>query len=181
MLKGKKLAQMFRTDNRILVKRLEEGYWLSNTYVLVRVGNKEGSKFIGKWNDYKTTDFIPHLNPGDTYEISSRRTRMVEDSDPLGDLIKSIDKDSLQKVTITELSKISGDESRRIYRCGDRLGLYSNKYQFIIEELKPSEIKAEGLLSPLVLLDKNEDVMGLIMPLRADEDEIKEKLKKIAS
>jgi len=178
MLDGKKLAQMFRTDYRIIIRRLESGYLISNTYVLVRVSEKTGLNFVDKWNGYKTTVDIPPLDGGETYEISSHKQRIIS-NDPLKRLIRHIDQDELMEVTITDLCKSTKDEVQRIYGFDHGLGVYQNKYHFLIDEYKPASIKTEGMLKPLILFNEAEDVMAMIMPVNINY-EIENELTRIA-
>ncbi|MFW6026363.1 MAG: hypothetical protein ACOCRX_08470, partial [Candidatus Woesearchaeota archaeon] len=66
------------------------------------------------------------------------------------------------------------------YKYGDNLGLIDNKYLFILDGLEADLIKTKDKLSPLVLFDEDQNIIGLIMPVRVKE-ELKEDLRAVAS
>ena len=173
---GKKLAQLFRKSNRMIIKRDKDCFWVTDTYALVRMDNMLASDFIAKWNSYKSTDNIPLLEDGDIYDISYSGSRFIKKKDPIGKVLKAATVDDLKDITLTGLSKIVDGEPKRIFKSGESLGLIDNKYLFIIDG---KSIKTKGKLSPLVLFDDNENTIGLIMPVRSKEA-IKEELKSLA-
>ena len=173
-----KLARMFRKANRILIKKVEGGLWVCDTYILIKLNPREESDFINKWNSYKSTRDIPSMENGSTFEISSVRNRIIE-KDPIGNILANINMDQLLKINITELSHIKDNTPRRIFKCKAGIGLYNNKYQFLIDKMDIDNIKVKGLLNPLVLI-KDEEVVGLIMPIRKKEG-LLDKIKSIAS
>jgi len=174
---GKKLAKQFRKSNRMIIKRANDSYWVTDTYALVKLDNMEATDFISKWNNYKSTDNIPLLEKGDIYDLSYSGSKFIKNRDPIGKVLKASTADDLIEVSLTDLSKIIDGNPKRIYKYDDNLGLIDSKYLFIVAG---KSIKTKGRLSPLVLFDDNENIAGLLMPVRA-KAEIKEELKKIAS
>ena len=75
---GKKLAKIFRKDNILLVKKEDKYLWVSNTYILVRLESKEAEKFLDKYNNYKTTENIPDLDSGETYESLYTNNKKID-------------------------------------------------------------------------------------------------------
>lgn len=176
---GKKLAQLFRKSNRMIIKRDKDCFWVTDTYALVKMDNMLTSDFIAKWNSYKSTDNIPFLEEDNIYDISYTGSRFIKNKDPIGKVLKASTDDDLIEVSLTDLSKIIDGKPKRIFKYYDNLGLIDNKYLFIIDGLTPEKIKTKGKLSPLVLFDDNENTIGLIMPVRSKEA-IKEELKSLA-
>ena len=176
---GKKLAQLFRKSNRMIIKRDKDCFWVTDTYALVRMNTMLASDFIAKWNSYKSTDNIPLLEEDNIYDISYTGSSFIKNKDPIGKVLKAATADDLKDITLTGLSKIIDGEPKRIFKSGESLGLIDNKYLFIIDGLTPEIIKTKGKLSPLVLFDKDENTIGLIMPVRSKEA-IKEELKSLA-
>ena len=79
MIKGKKLAQSFRKEDRLIVRKEKNCFWITDTYILIKLSIKEGKKFLMKWNSYKTTKDLPHLEKGKAYEIKPRIEGFIED------------------------------------------------------------------------------------------------------
>lgn len=173
---GKKLAKIFRKENLILVKKQEEYLWVSNTYILVRLKEKEAEKFLNKYNNYKTTKDIPFLESGETYEILYSENKKI-DKDPIGNLLNNISND-LKDVEITKFSRLKDNMICRIFKSDNKLGLFDNKYSFLMDKFNLIKIEAGDKYNPLILKNKNKEVCGLIMPVRINK--LLRDLKKLA-
>ena len=180
MIKGKKLAQSFRKEDRLIVRKEKNCFWITDTYILIKLSIKEGKKFLMKWNSYKTTKNLPHLKEDKAYEIKPRREGFIEDSNLIPPLINA-GYSNMKEVKITDIIYISDKKLYRVYQYDkNKQGIFNHKYSWIIDNLEYKKAEVEGPNKAVIFKDREDKITGMIMPIRTEKEDYLKELKKVA-
>ena len=168
MVKGKKIAKIFRTSKALLIKREGEDFWVSDTYLLLRLSGREANNFLSKYNGYRTTEDIPPLKPGQTYKKDSEKSRIIEE-DPIGVIISDYEGKDLITASLSNFCYKYKNRDCRMYRFGRQVGLFADRYSFVIDDIDSVTLACDGVNEPLVVKSEGK-IVGLVMPVRQSDD-----------
>lgn len=176
-MNGKKLAQKLRTEDKLLIERVNNDYWISNTYFAVKLNNYDFEDFKSKYNSYKSTETIRELpEEGQTLDYSNNYFN-VTDETPISNVIGGLNK--LKDTIFTDLIVKNEDTFLRVYQVNNDTGFIDNKYNWLLELVSYQKVFTEELLRPVIFKNAAGEINLLIMPLRQENDVFKEELNKL--
>lgn len=176
-MNGKKLAQKLRTEDKLLIERVNNDYWISNTYFAVKLNSYDFEDFKSKYNSYKSTETIRELpEEGQTLDYSNSYFN-VTDETPISNVIGGLNK--LKDTIFTDLIVKNEDTFLRVYQVNNDTGFIDNKYNWLLELVSYQKVFTEELLRPVIFKNAAGEINLLIMPLRQENDVFKEELNKL--
>jgi len=175
MVNGKKLAQLLKKSKKLVVeKRNEKEFLLTDTYIIVRLDDKEFGEFFAKYNSYKNTANIP-FKFEDTI-CSLGKKDFNESNLEMATVINEVD-GAKKKIKLTKFYKSLKDKDAQIFKAGDQLGMFDRKYEFLFD--LGDDYKTKGKKGPLFIL-KEGIVQVVIMPIiDYEKDCLKDELTKL--
>ena len=173
MINGKKLAKVLRKSRQLIIEKRDDCYYVSDTYMLVKLNNNEFEDFFSKYNSYKSTSNIP-------FEIEStvsvtRGNDFSKSKSKLDTVIDTV-KEADKHVEITEFTRDIGSEEVRIFKVNNEIGIFNKKYEFLLDQ--GEEYKSKGIKNPIFIL-KDHEVQAIIMPVRNRDKSIKDRFREL--
>ena len=160
---SKKLAQDFRKSDTLLIEKTDKKtFWVSNTYVVVKLNLHDFMEFREKWNDYKSTENIPKVSQ----VVKIVNGELSKNEEPIMEyVIENEPEDYKLKITEevwAELDKL-GERKLVSNDIGD---VYiSQKYEYLITEFEGCKLYTSGKDRAIhILLDGH--LKAIIMPVR---------------
>lgn len=174
MLDIKRLAQILRKSKRVIIENREDEYFITDTYIFIRLAPSEFEDFRESYNDYKTTSDIPKYFE----EVISSTANDKFDKYRLNFaiLLKQF-KEAKKKVEVTKfIKRLKTGKEAIIYKVdGDCFSIIDRKYEFLLE--LGDEYKAEEEKRPVFVIDEDNKLKAAIMPMViAANNTIKEEL-----
>ncbi|PUU87871.1 hypothetical protein [Halanaerobium sp.] len=162
MINGKEIAKLIRKSDNVIIEKFEDGsYNVTDTYVMVKLNEAEFGKFFAKYNSYKSTADIPFNFEG---TISSAGANVFRENKLNTKTVTSQIGNAKYEAVITDFYKQndSGDEVR-IFKAGNDIGMFNREYDFLLDYGDKYKVKDNN--NPLFILDNQEDVKAVIMPV----------------
>ena len=177
-MNGKKLAQRLRTEDTLLIEKVEKNdYWLSNTYFAVKLNNYDFTDFKDKYNSYKTTESIrKEITEGKTLSYRNGCFN-VEDNTPISNVLGEIKE--LKELTLTNLVIKKEEVLSRIYKVDNEIGYFSLEHNWLLDTVSYENIYSKDTLNPLIFKNANNEINLLIMPMRSEEDIVINEIEKL--
>ncbi|MFW6311816.1 MAG: hypothetical protein ACOC1K_06230 [Nanoarchaeota archaeon] len=160
MLKGKKIAQIMRKANQLLVEKIDRAIWyVSNSYCIFVLYDKEYMLFKEKYNSYKSTINIPEgrtkykIQNGEIYDDTPKWNLVIPEIEEKNEL-----KNTKLKYNKSEIYKLKNKSNMVLLR---------QEYTQFLEEswnIYASKTNGEFYSSPVVVKD-DEFIKMVIMPI----------------
>jgi hypothetical protein len=146
----------------------ERTYWVTDSFLLVKMNQKQFNFFKSKYSSLKRNAYIPDLEVG---EKCSTFGTMLNDGGPDFEKLFA----TLDKYRPAEVSDFIFDNDKRIYHSGVFVSVISEKYYQIFEEHE-CEINSENKrFTPVAFYKNNGELVGMVGPIELKLDE-KERL-----
>lgn len=186
MSRGKKLAQVFKKAEKLVIEKTDNGYWVTDSYLAFKLFDDEYKEFRITWSKHKNNPIIPENINGKGIII-----KLFSDIDEIYDLKESIINKIKPKnpgyevnfTSILEEVKVGRKTVlRRFFTVNNKLGLINNDYYEFIksilihENLEFYSEKSTGLIE-ISTKDKRK-LIGMLAPIRIGTDK-KEEYKKL--
>ena len=173
MINGKKLAKVLRKSRQLIIEKRDNYYYVSDTYMLVRLNKDIFEDFFSKYNSYKSTSNIPFKIEG---TISATRGNEFTSSKSSLDTVIETVKEADKYAEITEFTRDIGSEEVRIFKVGNEIGIFNKKYELLLDQ--GDGYKSKGIKNPIFILCNNE-VQAIIMPVRNRDKSIKDRFREL--
>ena len=173
MINGKKLAKVLRKSRQLIIEKRDNYYYVSDTYMLVRLNKDIFEDFFSKYNSYKSTSNIPFKIEG---TISATRGNEFTSSKSSLDTVIETVKEADKYAEITEFTRDIGSEEVRIFKVGNEIGIFNKKYELLLDQ--GDGYKSKGIKNPIFILSNNE-VQAIIMPVRNRDKSIKDRFREL--
>ncbi|GAB6099277.1 hypothetical protein JCM16358_11560 [Halanaerocella petrolearia] len=175
MLSGKKLAQIVRPSRKLYIEKTDNHYFLTDTYILVKLTEAEFEEFFAKYNSYKSTANIPFDFSDNQGICSTDGNQFLEDNLDVSFILNQLEEVNYE-VELTNFYKQVDDRLARIYKLGDQLSMINDKYQFLLDV--GDVLKTEEKTRPLFVL-KDEKFKAAIMPIRDTDQPLSESISEL--
>jgi len=186
-IKGKKLAMEIRQSDQILIEKVGNDYWISDTHIAVKVSEIQFQKFFEKLLNYKDFEEIsndPFYNFQDLIEITQYDKVKVEKKDRHSiEILKQKAKDLKNQDELLFTDFIIKSYQSRLFKSeSGRPVLLNTDYSWLLDQLEENPnviLKQEKKLTQINILNKSGSLEGFIMPMRKDKldekfDQLKE-------
>lgn len=172
----RKLAQLMKNEYFIVVWREEENkYWVSDGIILVRLDQDTFNKFKSKYSAYKNNPYIRDMEVGEKVQVT--RAGLLDQGPDIEAVLEGAE--DAEDITITKFLFITDDTdpSTIMYIGNGFYGLLNVDYFNLFGW--DYEYKTSDGLKPVYVIDRNEEVAGIIMPMWITGLELEEEIEKI--
>lgn len=161
---AKQVAKKFRTSRNVVIEKVGNHVWVSDTYIAVKFSFPEFKDFKDKYNSYKTTVDIPKFSK--VVKIEDAEIEKFDES--LMDKVVPEDNNLDYELTVTDeiYAPVGAEGIRKLVHNDLGKIFIAREYEFLLENAVDNyKLYTAGNLSPVVIVEHG-TISSLIMPVR---------------
>lgn len=157
-MKIKKAIKELKKRNLHCWREDERTYWITDSFLLVKMNQRQFNFFKSKYSSLKRNAYIPDLEVG---EKCSTYGTTLNDGGP--DFEKLFE--DLEKFRPAEISEFIFDNDNRIYYSDDFVSVISENYYQVFEGYECEISREDNKFSPVAFYKGNGELVGVVAPI----------------